>query len=278
MGLSPRVRGNHVYVVSAPWQHGSIPACAGEPFFCPLQREAIRVYPRVCGGTWSDLAGEQIAEGLSPRVRGNPFTGGGGGSDGGSIPACAGEPWPGASLRYRCRVYPRVCGGTPFRVQSNDNVPGLSPRVRGNPLPRPVKRQCAGSIPACAGEPWSSPPALAKSRVYPRVCGGTLGGIGGEHRELGLSPRVRGNPAKYANAERPHGSIPACAGEPAFHRYVVSISGVYPRVCGGTDPIICPGIRAPGLSPRVRGNLPRRPLPRPCHGSIPACAGEPRFQ
>ena len=52
------------------------------------------------------------------------------------------------------------------------------------------------------------------------------------------------------------GSIPACAGEPFYHK----ISGSWSQ----------------GLSPRVRGNpLPVRTL-CPLTRSIPACAGEPR--
>ena len=70
---------------------------------------------------------------------------------------------------------------------------------------------------------------------------------------------------------------------------------VYPRVCGGTCGCVRNVSSAPGLSPRVRGNLsvasgfsvPARSIPA-CAGepgglvshvvdgrSIPACAGEP---
>ena len=50
---------------------------------------------------------------------------------------------------------------------------------------------------------------------------------------------------------------------------------VYPRVCGGTSPHICPLTRGTGLSPRVRGNRFGRRSWRRRAGSIPACAGEP---
>ena len=73
----------------------------------------------------------------------------------GSIPACAGEPWLLVALRWRHRVYPRVCGGTRVVIPEDGLYEGLSPRVRGNP--RLTFRLCAGigSIPACAGEPLS---------------------------------------------------------------------------------------------------------------------------
>ncbi len=52
----------------------------------------------------------------------------------------------------------------------------------------------AGSIPACAGEPWIVVRSAAAARVYPRVCGGTEKVVTIRVRYLGLSPRVRGNP------------------------------------------------------------------------------------
>ena len=113
----------------------------------------------------------------------------------------------------------------------------------------------------------------------------------------GLSPRVRGNPARAMAAGEIIGSIPACAGEPAPTGPHWHYTAVYPRVCGGTDRTACPSTSAGrvyprvcggtagfwpgskttlGLSPRVRGNLRRRHLPRRLLRSIPACAGEPK--
>ena len=91
-------------------------------------------------------------------------------------------------------VYPRVCGGTPSQPRQWVAVPGLSPRVRGN---RAGTRRRAGScrsIPACAGEPAIFYLRRSATAVYPRVCGGTEAGQRGRVRQLGLSPRVRGNP------------------------------------------------------------------------------------
>ena len=71
------------------------------------------------------------------------------------------------------RVYPRVCGGTQHRDNTDGLLWGLSPRVRGNPGDGPLYRISTGSIPACAGEPPPAPTASLAYRVYPRVCGGT---------------------------------------------------------------------------------------------------------
>ena len=92
---------------------------------------------------------------------------------------------------------------------------------------------------------------------------------------MGLSPRVRGNPAVSLTWLRWAGSIPACAGEPHSGLCWAPASGVYPRVCGGTWPSGPQLWPSAGLSPRVRGN-PFAPIPTArARRSIPACAGEP---
>ena len=71
-GLSPRVRGNLEGPEKSGANDGSIPACAGEPARPGSSCEGSRVYPRVCGGTYSTRRTPPSAFGLSPRVRGNP--------------------------------------------------------------------------------------------------------------------------------------------------------------------------------------------------------------
>ena len=71
----------------------------------------------------------------------------------GSIPACAGEPWPARGKLAGKEVYPRVCGGTSGRVSVPYAAVGLSPRVRGNRLKVVAGDVQVRSIPACAGEP-----------------------------------------------------------------------------------------------------------------------------
>ena len=146
--------------------------CTGQALAFPESHSLPRVYPRVCGGTtWVDFAypfgyglsprvGETAIRrdigrdqrGLSPRVPGNltstpdigqypslsPRVRGNRGRamaivhDEGSIPACTGEPTRRNVPDPRCRVYPRVYGGTLRRRQFAVRRIGLSPRVRGN--------------------------------------------------------------------------------------------------------------------------------------------------
>ena len=114
------------------------------------------VYPRVCGGTLPILLIGGAIIGLSPRVRGNPYVRHWHCDNERSIPACAGEPaYPGSVAAMRS-VYPRVCGGTLLEALSRGFLPGLSPRVRGNPYSVSGWSEVQGSIPACAGEPKRS--------------------------------------------------------------------------------------------------------------------------
>ena len=193
-GLSPRVRGNRVVVLYGSPSDRSIPACAGEPPSSEVSQFRHRVYPRVCGGTIAEASGIPAGLGLSPRVRGNRRSDQGLVAETGSIPACAGEPLEDDGWQKIIKVYPRVCGGTDRFHGGGRLGEGLSPRVRGNPIPLPAGSLTRRSIPACAGEPPSLCTTVAMLRVYPRVCGGTMGEGMDEPCSHGLSPRVRGNP------------------------------------------------------------------------------------
>ena len=218
VGLSPRVRGNHVIVVAGELDGGSIPAGAGEPRRTARSRRRIWVYPRGCGGTGRRGRGRVPESGLSPRVRGNPRRRPAGQEPSGSIPAGAGEPARECRCGASARVYPRGCGGTRLASGTVASVPGLSPRVRGNHPHVRAARSVERSIPAGAGEPLRGFRSNPPSRVYPRGCGGTHVSSDVRIVSMGLSPRVRGN-RPGANVRRPNqGSIPAGAGEPP-HRF-----------------------------------------------------------
>ena len=172
----------------------------------------------------------------------------------GSIPTCAGEPTLEAGPGDIHKVYPHVCGGTIIIPSAMRSTPGLSPRVRGNHPQGQREPDPQRSIPTCAGEPMTVSDRSPASRVYPHVCGGTLGGrmrtsghrvyphvCGGtgepavsRHANSGLSPRVRGNRGAGAQGFDDVGSIPTCAGEPLTSSARSRAGRVYPHVCGGT--------------------------------------------
>ena len=233
-GLSPRVRGNPAHSAGHTQSERSIPACAGEPACWSRESLILAVYPRVCGGTSSHFAVSWRDKGLSPRVRGNPTAQPEDPWVQRSIPACAGEPYRLDVFRGDRRVYPRVCGGTWSVRNGTRRATGLSPRVRGN-LPRSyITIIPERSIPACAGEPLPATIRSSPRAVYPRVCGGTDFSLDAGTELYGLSPRVRGNLDRVADALPRRRSIPACAGEPPVRRGSCCPTRVYPRVCGGT--------------------------------------------
>ena len=214
------------------------------------------VYPRACGGNLAALV--KIGVGV------------------GSIPAPAGEPSCGYAALPPVRVYPRACGGTQRIAWLNGRHPGLSPRLRGNPVRRHLDAVVAGSIPAPAGEPLNRFGTMLTCKVYPRACGGTGSPMRVIYIGTGLSPRLRGNQELNQPYLRPAGSIPAPAGEPYDHAPPPTEHRVYPRACGGTGCSPKTRLIASGLSPRLRGN-PRGERRRDrCNRSIPAPAGEPR--
>ena len=270
------MRGNPCVCTAGTLPGGSIPACAGEPGIGLSTVEVSAVYPRVCGGTCTKSTVMTSSIGLSPRVRGNPFSPDAIAVFRRSIPACAGEPSQTAALNALDGVYPRVCGGTLRVRRLRLLIVGLSPRVRGNRHQQGTYVSAGGSIPACAGEPTMNNQCGRKFTVYPRVCGGTTDAVSDIITQAGLSPRVRGNPMREKIRSVNIRSIPACAGEPPTPCQVLFQATVYPRVCGGTRSTPFSRKICVGLSPRVRGNLGPRHRVGNRRGSIPACAGEPR--
>ena len=228
------------------------------------------------GGTYIYMYGYMYVWGLSPRVRGNRLFFEGEKIACRSIPACTGEPDWGDRQKSRQQVYPRVYGGTGLEILILDHNQGLSPRVRGNLSSRLSPPLCRRSIPACTGEPFRGRAQKPAFKVYPRVYGGTLHPTLYPRREMGLSPRVRGNrhtgclaPGIIGLSPRVRGnlpgllidrlpirSIPACTGEPQQPRLGPAAQTVYPRVYGGTTEGGSMNIWTWGLSPRVRGNPP----------------------
>ena len=131
-GLSPRVRGNRVDCLSSGRRVRSIPACTGEPVITVPDDLPTGVYPRVYGGTRTRRASRLYRRGLSPRVRGNPYSSHGVLLMTRSIPACTGEPSRQRHRQSQAWVYPRVYGGTVCKWCGKMTQRGLSPRVRGN--------------------------------------------------------------------------------------------------------------------------------------------------
>ena len=276
-GLSPRGRGNPLAQRLRDSRAGSIPAWAGKPKAVMGSTLSRPVYPRVGGETCHAPACAAWRMGLSPRGRGNRGAGDGTTTFNGSIPAWAGKPPTGPGSESQAAVYPRVGGETHVRIRQWPYDEGLSPRGRGNLIDGPLGGLDIRSIPAWAGKPSPTPGTGSPVAVYPRVGGETRQGQAGYVRQLGLSPRGRGNRDGEHVARGVGRSIPAWAGKPACGPIRWPSARVYPRVGGETGGGRARERRLEGLSPRGRGNPGADDDLEDALGSIPAWAGKPKL-
>ncbi len=274
-GRSPRARGSLDRLLVLIVEVGSIPACAGEPRARGTCAARCGVDPRVRGGAALPMYSSIFEKGRSPRARGSlaslveqlvhP----------GSIPACAGEPIGMQTLGEDRRVDPRVRGGATGSGSVTAPVRGRSPRARGSLRWPCVDYAAWGSIPACAGEPPTSPWWAAITRVDPRVRGGARRTTIPYRSVMGRSPRARGSLDHSGVGVPGAGSIPACAGEPALRFTRLGEPRVDPRVRGGARRTRRASTPHRGRSPRARGSPGAAAYGPTKAGSIPACAGEP---
>ena len=157
---------------------------------------------------------EPIADGLSPRARGTPFSSCISASARRPIPACAGNPLQLVHQRVRPQAYPRVRGEPQIRRVERRRRMGLSPRARGTPMRSARPPETFGPIPACARNPCKARAAGKPMQTYPRVRGEPGAGRRKLRLHDDLSPRARGTPNARECRGRAAGPIPACAGNP----------------------------------------------------------------
>ena len=274
-GLSPRVRGHPCRKCRPDRRPWTIPACAGAPQSEVAAAYRWQDYPRGCGGTCGKRMAERTITGLSPRVRGHRRPGRIDRAGAGTIPAGAGAPRLSTYTPHHSKDYPRGCGGTQDLLPEPFFVTGLSPRVRGHPLPSAAGAAPKGTIPAGAGTPWCRWPSPSKRKDYPRGCGDTQVIRIGDQEIEGLSPRVRGHLHVAHEVGLEAGTIPAGAGTPHDSLGLFKATGDYPRGCGDTQLLYFEACHGWGLSPRVRGHQAGRAAPDAGRGTIPAGAGTP---
>ena len=153
VGLSPRLRGNPCLPGAQRHQIGTIPAPAGKPTWPRPRTPSAGDYPRACGETMNTILHLSRQAGLSPRLRGNPAPGRRRAIRRGTIPAPAGKPGERRPPVSIWRDYPRACGETGPGKSHRKGITGLSPRLRGNPMPGAAGSRVLGTIPAPAGKP-----------------------------------------------------------------------------------------------------------------------------
>ena len=111
-GLSPRLRGNLERPGLPHTRRGSIPALTGKPALRTVFHSSRLVYPRAYGETTTAVTGPVLAEGLSPRLRGNRMRSRYASCGIGSIPALTGKPHVTPRRGVVAQVYPRAYGET----------------------------------------------------------------------------------------------------------------------------------------------------------------------
>jgi len=169
-----------------------------------------------------------------------------------------------------CGEAPKATARPPVASQR-----GLSPHVRGSLPVESVFSVRRGSIPACAGKPWKGQDGGVLLEVYPRMCGEANRNGTWVLQTDGLSPHVRGSHPDLKLKRPAHGSIPACAGKPAWQAQPRTTQRVYPRMCGEAQCDESGRWAVLGLSPHVRGSPGLFLLDSRNVRSIPACAGKP---
>ncbi len=90
----------------------------------------------------------------------------------------------------------------------------------------------------------------------------------------GLSPRIRGKPLRPKALPAKERSIPAHTGQTSLEWMLGVCMTVYPRAYGANSEKRAVAAVSWGLSPRIRGKLPRNPLPTRWRRSIPAHTGQ----
>ena len=175
---------------------------------------AVRVYPRLRGGSLGASQQLLYAYGLSPPTRGIPRTPARTTARRGSIPAYAGDPETILWTTFGKRVYPRLRGGSPIQPRKAEQGTGLSPPTRGILAGSAREDVVKGSIPAYAGDPRIQNAVSSKTRVYPRLRGGSPRTTDYYQYSEGLSPPTRGILERRVRPLQLDGSIPAYAGDP----------------------------------------------------------------
>ncbi len=231
----------------------SIPAWAGEAGHVGALFRLERVDPRVGGGSLGGAALVKAGEGRSPRGRGKLDIPHQRIAHSGSIPAWAGEA---LALRPACaypRVDPRVGGGSIGVGLLVLLAVGRSPRGRGKHLQNQIAGIRKRSIPAWAGEASRIGALRARTRVDPRVGGGSVIQPAAGAGWPGRSPRGRGKHHTAGDEGFGHGSIPAWAGEALARMFSAVSRRVDPRVGGGSARLQVSAATPTGRSPRGRG-------------------------
>ena len=152
-GPSPLTRGSQPERHTDTTWRGSIPAHAGQPSRLTWALMIARVHPRSRGAARCTVVDHAVSSGPSPLTRGSRCDSTPAGLCCGSIPAHAGQPYPGGPDGRDSRVHPRSRGAAHDSEVTANVTTGPSPLTRGSHHARRRSWMRTGSIPAHAGQP-----------------------------------------------------------------------------------------------------------------------------
>ena len=165
------MRGTRSVEDSPRFNHGIIPAHAGNTSSFGCLSAAPRDHPRACGEHEGHAYSLMAPGGSSPRMRGTRFMGRYHAYQQGIIPAHAGNTRRSKALPVAPRDHPRACGEHDNEDNGTDVKPGSSPRMRGTRYFLQISRHLIGIIPAHSGNTSWPESKLMLSRDHPRACG-----------------------------------------------------------------------------------------------------------
>ena len=152
MGSPPQVRGKHFSRADCSPRTGITPAGAGKTFCHHKTEDCGWDHPRRCGendGKWGKKS--QFA-GSPPQVRGKREDRRNAQTVSGITPAGAGKTSIGAFCPNVPRDHPRRCGENIINGNSDYNIEGSPPQVRGKHRLKACESPNAGITPAGAGK------------------------------------------------------------------------------------------------------------------------------
>ena len=248
------MRGSHSTIFTFPAPPGIIPAHAGLTLIKRGDLDKMRDHPRACGAHMPFTQDILSAAGSSPRMRGSLF-----GSLckhilKGIIPAHAGLTLTKVARILDLRDHPRACGAHPLLTTSSTVSRGSSPRMRGSHGFCDADVRVMGIIPAHAGLTMTLLCTAIRSRDHPRACGAHLACRRTKTRRVGSSPRMRGSPPLFSEADCRQGIIPAHAGLTESDEAAIPLDGDHPRACGAHAAFSWSKTCSLGSSPRMRGS------------------------
>ena len=211
-GSSPHARGARRVLVDPEDAPGIIPACAGSTTSHRTSTASGLDHPRMRGEHRDPKSDAALPAGSSPHARGAPVVAHLLHEGVGIIPACAGSTHGCRDSGPRAGDHPRMRGEHYEQLVGGIDTLGSSPHARGAPPTRPLPRERARIIPACAGSTRRSTTTRTRTRDHPRMRGEHASQLSHAALAEGSSPHARGAHLEPGVYQVARGIIPACAG------------------------------------------------------------------